>query len=73
MKKLALTAVFCLAIAVLFASLACEGDVGPQGPEGPPGDSGEDAMLTPPRDRVFALALVPRSRRRPQDRSSQIA
>ncbi|NIP44386.1 MAG: hypothetical protein GWO41_07365 [candidate division Zixibacteria bacterium] len=57
MKKLALTAAFCLAIAVLFVSLACEGDVGPQGPEGPPGEPGEDAMLTPPSDRVFALAI----------------
>ncbi len=57
MKKLVLTASLCLAIALIFASLACEGDQGLKGPQGPDGEPGEDAMLTPPRDRVFALAV----------------
>jgi hypothetical protein len=57
MKKLVLTALLFLGLLIVFASIACEGDQGPQGLQGSAGEDGPDAMLTPPRDRVFSLAI----------------
>lgn len=57
MKKLVFTALLLLGLLVILASLACEGDQGPQGPQGSAGENGSDAVLTPPRDRVFSLAI----------------